>query len=247
MISLLVAIIAFAGSATGSETAARLYNEANALYRAGHYAAAVERYEQALATGLGNARLHYNLGNAAFKADQLGRAIVAYERALHLDPGDEDARVNLALANTRKVDRVEPEEHNVVTRAATAVYRALGPGSLAVASSACLFGLALLGVVWLLRPLARTVCVSLGSALLVAGLLCLALLAAKIEDRNRPEAVIIVEAVDGRSGPGGEFLKVFTLHEGTKVGLERSEGPWIQVRLLNGIGGWLPISALTRL
>ncbi len=247
MISILLTLAAIAGSVTGSEVTAGLYNEGNALYRAGQYVAAVERYERALATGLRSARLHYNLGNAAFKAERLGQAIVAYERALRLDPDDEDARANLALANARKMDRVDPEEQNVVTRAAAAVYRSLGPGLLAVASSACLLGLAALGVAWLLRPVARTVCLSLSGVVLIAGFTSLWLLTVKIEDRNRPEAVVVAEAIDGRSGPGPDFLKVFTLHEGTKVSVERPEGRWIQVRLVNGIGGWLPIDALTRI
>ena len=95
MISILLTLAAIAGSVTGSEVTAGLYNEGNALYRACQYVAAVERYERALATGLRSARLHYNLGNAAFKAERLGQAIVAYERALRLDPDDRPRPVHV--------------------------------------------------------------------------------------------------------------------------------------------------------
>ncbi len=244
MTGLLITLLLISGSARGSGAVGDLYNEANALYRAGDYEYALERYESIVATGLRNDRLHYNLGNAAFKAGRLGRAIVAYERVLRLSPGDEDARANLVIANARKVDRVESEEQNVVTRVAKAMYRALGIGFLAVVSCLSLFGIALLGIVRLLRPSARTFCAASGGIVFVVGVISLALLLTKVEDRNRPEAVIVAEQADGRSGPGEDFLKVFTLHEGTKVGVERSEGRWTQVRLPNGIGGWLPAVVL---
>jgi len=240
-------VLVAASSATAAQDATRLFNKANALYREGDYAGAVEKYRQCEATGVLNASLFYNLGNAAYKSNQLGLAIVAFERSLRLRPGDVDARANLALANARIVDRFDPEMENVLTRAAGVVYGALGAGSLAVAASLCLFGLSLVGGLWLLQPERKAVCLAGGLLFLVMGGGSLGLFAMKMEEHHREEAVIVSQAIDGRSGPGNEFLKVFTLHEGTKVTIDRFESGWFQIRLVNGIAGWLPRDAVMRI
>lgn len=79
---------------------------------AGNFAAAAERAEQADPALAAKAR--YNQGNALFRADRLEQADEAYQAALALDPGDEQARANLAFTRRkmeekkRKQDRRDP-------------------------------------------------------------------------------------------------------------------------------------------
>ena len=54
-----------------------------------------------------------------------------------------------------------------------------------------------------------------------------------------PQGIVLADEAIGRSGPGRDFLQVFTLHEGTKVEIERVEGGWLLVRLRSGLGGWI--------
>src|SRR5690606_23557343 len=63
-----------------------------ALYRAGDYAAAAERF----AKGDGAAD-HYNRGNALARSEQLEAALEAYEQALERQPDLEPAQRNKAL------------------------------------------------------------------------------------------------------------------------------------------------------
>ncbi|SEN64113.1 Ca-activated chloride channel family protein [Pseudomonas sp. ok272] len=63
-----------------------------ALYAAGEYAAAAERFAQG-----SDARAHYNRGNALAKSGELEAAIDAYEQALELQPDLRPALVNKAL------------------------------------------------------------------------------------------------------------------------------------------------------
>lgn len=74
------------------------FSAANALVDAGHYAEAVQMYEQLAAQGAANAALVYNLGNAYFLQGDANRARDAYERAAQLAPRDADIRHNLELA-----------------------------------------------------------------------------------------------------------------------------------------------------
>lgn len=244
-----VLLVVFLGARASAEMAgAALYNEANAFYRAGKYAEAVEQYEAVLRQGVRNGHVYYNLGNAYFKAGQIGRAILAYERALRLMPGDEDVAANLRFVNAMKVDREPEGKENVVVRFLRRIYRALSANGLAVFCSICLFCLAGAGAGWLFSPRRRMLWVSLLVLLGVGFFGAGALMTFKVHDREGVErAVILSEEVVGRSGPGKDYLQVFTLHEGTRVTIEREEGGWLLVRLSNGIGGWVPVEGMEQI
>ena len=71
------------------------------------------------------------------------------------------------------------------------------------------------------------------------------LLGAKIHQREAVlRAVILAEEAVARSGPGPDYLQVFSVHEGTAVVIEREEADWTLVRLPNGVGGWVPGESL---
>ncbi len=78
----------------------------NDYYQKQQYDKAVQAYNKVLNEGYESAELYYNLGNAYYRKGNLGYAILNYERALKLSPGDDDIRHNLALANSRTIDRI---------------------------------------------------------------------------------------------------------------------------------------------
>ncbi len=240
-----LAFLLFTGAAGGAGTGARIYNEANALYGQGEFKKAAVRYEEVVSRGVRNGYVFFNLGNAYFKAGETGRAILAYERALRLMPDDEDVIANLRFVNAVKVDRSPDDSANLVTRFLSSGYGLLSADVLAVSGSVCLYLAAAAGVFWLLVPSRRSLCIGLlvlaGMGLGGSG----ALLTYRVYSENAvSEAIVISDKVRGRSGPGDDYLLVFTIHEGTKVTIERVEERWFLVRLPNGIGGWLPGNSL---
>lgn len=77
------------------EAAARFQDpqwQGEALYRAGDYAGAAERFARA-----DSAIAHYNRGNALAKGNELEAALDAYDQALERDPGLAPAQQNRAL------------------------------------------------------------------------------------------------------------------------------------------------------
>ncbi len=235
----------FPGAVCGDGTGASIYNEANALYGQGEFRKAAGRYEEIVSRGVRNGYVFFNLGNAWFKAGETGQAILAYERALRLMPDDEDVLANLRFVNALKVDRSPDGNVNLATRILSSVDRLLSADVLAVSGSVCLFLAAFAGVIRLLAPSRRSLWIGL---LVLAGMgLCgsVALLTNRIYSENAAsEAIVLADEVRGRSGPGDDYLLVFTIHEGTKVTIERVEERWYLVRLPNGIGGWLPGNSL---
>ena len=81
--------------------------QANEAYGQEDYIKAIELYEQTLREQGVSSDLYYNLGNAYYKHNEFAKAILNYERALLLNPGNEDARFNLEMANTHIVDKID--------------------------------------------------------------------------------------------------------------------------------------------
>ena len=71
-------------------------------------------------------------------------------------------------------------------------------------------------------------------------LFALGILVHKIRyDATITEAIVMTEKADAFSGPGEDNTHIFTIHEGTKIVVERSQDDWNLVRLSSGAGGWI--------
>ena len=222
-----IAVLLFVGTAGSAGTVAQVYNEANALYRQGEFREAASRYEEVVSQGVRNGNVFFNLGNAWFKAGEIGQAILAYERALKLMPGDEDVLLNLQFVNARKEDKSPEEDDNLPTRVLSSAYRVLSADVLAVLSSISLFLMSAAAVLWLYSTSRRSLWIGLlvlaGAGLCGSGSL---LTYRAYSETSASEAIVLADEVQGRSGPGNDYLLVFTIHEGTKVAVERLESRW---------------------
>ncbi|OPX23993.1 MAG: hypothetical protein B1H02_04400 [Candidatus Latescibacteria bacterium 4484_107] len=228
-------------SHAAEDDAVALYNQAGKAYEAEQYEEAVALYEKITKMGIQDGRVFYNLGNAYFKAGQLGKAILYYERARRLLPRDEDIEANLRFVRLLKVDKEPPEERNVVVRFVLNLYDAFSLNGLAKAASGLYILMMLSGIGWILygrrfRSIFASILIILGAVFVpVFGALAFKIHAEVFVK----EAIVISDEVDARSGPGAGHTKIFAVHEGTKVRLERRDGDWALVRLNSGIRGWI--------
>ncbi|MGC4000579.1 MAG: hypothetical protein QM767_25290 [Anaeromyxobacter sp.] len=236
MITLLLAAALAAAPAERAEAAAAL-EAANAAYLAGDFQAAAGGYQALLDAGWDGPALHLNQGNARLRLGHRGAAAASFLRALRLDPGDADARANLALAQAGNVDRVvgaagQPLLQRLVARTGDALATAL------FAAPWALLWLALA-----LRrragPGARGVLTGLAVVCALAAAAGGALLAARAADRRVPVAVVTAPASPVREGPEPALKPAFELHEGTPVRLLELRGQAARVQLENGLEGWV--------
>jgi tetratricopeptide (TPR) repeat protein len=216
------------------------FNRGNDLYREGKYTEAVASYERAIAMGATDPALYYNLGNAYFKDGRIGKAILYYERALRLSPRDEEIRLNLRFANLRKVDK-ETAESGVISGIIAWVDGLMSLNGWYLLST-IFYLLAIgsgIGLLFLTGNL-RHFCYRLLVTILVLLTLGGGVFFLKLRATVWTEAAIVVTAeAEAMSGPGGDYTKVFTLHEGTKVIIQRRSAGWALVRLASGLGGWV--------
>jgi tetratricopeptide (TPR) repeat protein len=227
------------GSAARS---ASLFDEANAAYLAGDLARAGASYEALLEEGVASAELETNLGATYLREGKRGLAALHLERALFLDPGDEDARADLAEARRAAVDRLEGE-----TEAREAVVRVLSPLpgrpaaiALVILWTAAwgLFAAHLLRAGRPLLPLSMAAfALSVLAALVTAG-------AAAWHSVALRRAVVVAAATPAREGPSERTATHFEVHEGTAVRIEDEEAGFRRIKLANGLVGWVPAASV---
>jgi hypothetical protein len=205
----------------------------------------VAAYQELRDQGVRSSDLFFNLGDAYVRTGSLGSAIWAFEEALVLDPGNEDARYNLAA--TRKQ----------AARLAHAADAAEAPGqerdplwvrivtSLSASVETWLFVGAYLGLFALLfwrlwaRAERRSGLTIGATALAVAVLLTGALLIGRVQLDRLSFGVVLPDAVEVREGADPGARASFSLHAGARVRLVDSDQDWVRVRLGNGLEGWV--------
>ncbi len=225
------------------------FDEGNRRYQEGDYAGAAELYQRILESGVESGELHYNLGNAWFRLGELGPAILHYERARRIMPRDDDLMANLALARSLTVDQVTPLPGFWLFRVARWWVDLLSrPALAAVVTLAWLTAMAALIVVVIGRgdslPIwSRRTAAAAGIVTLVFGL---SLAARELEVGRPDEAVIMAEEAAVHSAPSGDDeLLIFTVHEGTRVRVERRSDAWVEIVLEDGKVGWVRSGQLT--
>ncbi len=225
-----------------------LFDQGNRLYQEGDFGGAAASYEAVLEGGFESAEVYYNLGNAHFRLGELGLAVLNYERAARLNPRGEDIQANLALVGRMLQDRIEPLPRFWVLSVAdwwmTLIPRGwLGPivalGYLALGVAAVLLVLG-----WpsgWRAGLRRAVHACLAATVLLGG----TLLVRETGLGRAEEAVVMSTEARVLSAPSEEGgLTVFTVHEGTRVRIDRRAEGWVEVVLADGRVGWLPRDAL---
>ncbi|MBN1780109.1 tetratricopeptide repeat protein [bacterium] len=238
----------FMAAGLSADSRQHLFEKGNTLYTEGKFEEALRAYMEILDMGYENGPLYYNIGNCYYKAGHIGRAILNYERARKLMPSDEDLKANMSIAQLSVVDQFEVSPDFIGIQLLHAFYYTL-PKRLQITLFLATYVLFMGVLIW--RLLTRS---SMGMFLLRqftwifgAFFLVLALsLAGRIADEQRSvEAIILADKVDVMNKPvkeGGEVAG--SLHEGTKVRLDRSYEDWVEIILPDRHVGWVPKSAL---
>jgi tetratricopeptide (TPR) repeat protein len=227
-----------------------IISEGNRHYMNREFDLAARCYTNVIVRGFESAELYYNLGNANYKQNKLAEAILYYEKALLIEPGDEDIRLNLALANARIIDKIDSIPDFFLKRWVGYFQGLLSPNHWGVLSL-LLFILALTGfTVFLIsnRFSIRKGSFTTGIILLIASMTGLILMFSRIQKiQQHHNAIIMVPSVNARSSPDEQSTNVFVLHEGTKVMLMDSVKNWNEIGIADGNKGWVPGKVLGKI
>ena len=237
MSPLLLALSLAAGAPTTPADAEAAFEAATARYLQGDWAGAAAGYERIAEAGFTSAPLFTNLGSAYLRSGRIGWAVLSYERALRLSPGDREARADLELARAGTVDRpVGGGEEPFLDRLAAR----LPDGGVTAAFAVPWLGLWGL-LLWRRRSFGQARAL-LGAAAVGVALLAAAgggLLALRARSERTPRAVVVVRVSPARESPEAAIQPAFELHEGTTVRVLEARGPFLRIRLQNGLEGWV--------
>ena len=229
-------------------TQVEFYQEGNRLYQEGDFEGALASYLRLVEAGFESGEVYYNIGNTYFKLGDVAPSILYYERARRLLPGDEDVQANLDLARSLTVDEIEPLPRFWLF-SAVQWWVGLLPRTLLIAVVAASY-LVGTGVVLLLilkrgaqvAVWGRRIVLASGVVFFLFGL---NLAVREFELGRAQEAVVLQPQVDVLSAPlDDETLTIFTVHEGTKVRIDRFSEEWAEVALEDGRVGWVPVGVL---
>lgn len=219
------------------------FDEGNRLYQAGDFDGALDRYRRILDAGLESGDLHYNIGNTYFRLGELGPAILHYERARRLMPGDDDLLANLALARSLTADEIVPRPRFWLFRLVDWWVGLLPRAGLlwlvALAWVTAVAGAALV----VLRPMARAGAWARRTALAAAAVTVVFgvnLVVREMDLGAAAEAIVMADEAQVQSAPSDDpALRIFAVHEGAKVRMDRRSGDWVEIVLEDGSVGWM--------
>ena len=220
--------------------AALAFDEGNQHYAEGAYQEALTVYEKALEKGYDGGALYYNMGNAYYRLDELGQAIRHYEKARRFIPDDPQLLHNLEIARAQINAPFSSLPtpfwatwwKRYVTRTGAMVF--FVAGLLFYVAAAFLLG----HRIWTgtRNPWHRRAL----SATLVVGLLLLSIAFAASLDRSLDrQAVMIANQTALRSAPQDEAPSDLDIHEGVLLDVLDQQDGWLEVRLPNGVTGWI--------
>lgn len=207
----------------------------------------VGAYEQLIAAGIDNAAIQHNLGNAHFRLRQLGPSILHYRRAQRFDPSNAAIQANLRYARERVEPFLKPAgESELLDRLLFWNQRTSLQHRFWLASLSSLLGWMGL-TLWLWRP--RRGLLWLALALVGIGLANAGAIGWQLSsERARPAAVVVSDSAPLRTGRGEGFEPVLAtpLGAGVEGHIQNERAGWVELRLADGVSGWLPVEAIAR-
>lgn len=228
--------------------AVRLLDEGNRLYAEGAFSEALETYEAALGHGVVSGALFHNMGNAYYRLDKFGQALRHYEKAHRILGDDPQLLHNLQTVGTQVGTPFsalpgpfwEAPWKKYVVRKGPGVF--FGLGGLLYVIAAILFGHRIwtgIRAAWHRRALA--VSLSLGILLIVVAF------AVSVDAVRDHRAVVIVREASLTDSLDAEVDAEVTVPEGVIVDVLSTQGDWAEVRLPNGVTGYLPRPAIGKI
>lgn len=219
-----------------AQTPASLFDEGIQYYRSQEYAKAAETFEKSAEKGVCNPSLYYNIGNAWLKAGQVGKAVLWYERAKRLAPSDPDLKFNLAHARTLVKDQAEASDD---------IFETLFFWERMVRFfwvQTVLIGISILFCFWAGIRIWRRQSVFAGPGNILAALFVMVSFVTVVHyymELKRPFAVIVEKEAAVRSGTSPSAVKLFTLHEGSKVRVVDRKNGHVKIMFSKEKKGWI--------
>lgn len=221
---------------------------ANSAYDNSDFRTAIEGYLKLLEKGIRTPEIYHNLGNAYFKTEQIGLAIAAFRHCLKIDHSYEPARENLEYVRKFAVDKVEEKPKGFLFNIWYGITGIFSPGGYFIFTIAVFWALIGLLSVFILGFGKKELLTYLLILLAILFIISSAITYSVVDDElNTKWGVLTATSAELREGPGEDFEKIFTGHEGLEFKILSQRQNYYLVELRNGLKGWIKSSLLTEI
>lgn len=225
-----------------------IFKQANEAYKEGEFNKALKLYTSIEKAGETSAELNYNIANCYYRLNKVGYAVLNYEKALKQDPSLEDAQINLSRAQKLTVDKIEQLPQPGVVRVYKGFLNMLNTEGWASVSLlfVFLFFIFILIINFSKNSAIRKPLFMVNTINLLLALLTLVFTFSS-SYYDKEELVLVKDNAYIKSEPTKSGKDLFILHEGTKVQLKQDNNAWIQIKLSDGLIGWVEKGAFKKI
>jgi len=227
---------------------ADIWQQANQSYDDNEFVTAIEGYRTVLERGNKSAIVYYNLGCAYFKDSQIGLAIASFRHSLKSDPSFAPARENLEYARRFVIDKVEQKPRGFLLNTWYTMAGITSPQNQFILTIFAYWLLCLVLTFIILGSPHKEILIYLLILLAIIFIMGVTLTHFAIDDKvNTDWGVVTVASVELREGPGEDFEKIFTGHEGLECKIISRRQEYYLIELVNGLKGWIEKHSLTEI
>ena len=210
--------------------------QAQTAIKKGERANALAAYEALNKDGFEDADLHYNIGTLLFQEQKLGPAIFHLEQAYRSAPFDSTIHDNLLKARASRMENT-PDDHQSIALWKKCLLAF--PFHIGLLVWAILLGIGWLGLMGLLlRKSPQTKIKTLGSVLLITGMLSTGLMSLRHDLDERRYAALTGNDISGQSAPSEKAESSFMAQEGAYGEILEAQSDYIRLRLQSGLEAW---------
>jgi tetratricopeptide (TPR) repeat protein len=215
---------------------------ANKAYNKEKYNDAITLYNKVLTSGMESADLYYNLGNCYYRLNNFPLAILNYERAKKLDPVDADIDMNLKIANTKIIDKIETVPQLFFIKWWIMLSNLFSYDDWAII---CIIAIVIFFISLFIYLASHTYSLKkftfwLSISMILVTFFSVHFALKQYNNINASNhAIIFTPTVTVKSSPDEKAADKFVIHEGTKVEILDELNNWVKIKIANGSNGWV--------
>ncbi len=216
--------------------------DAEKAYDSKNFKISIQHYQKLINEGYKSYQLYFNLGNSYYRNNELGKAIYYYELASKSNPADDDIKINLAIATSKTIDKVNSKENFFITAIKTNILLSFSTFTWSIFTISFISLASILFFIFINSNNILIKRISFIGTCFCFILFTLSYFLGYTSLKSKSEnkfAIITSKEIKILNEPTISGISKFNLHEGTKIRIVENKGEWILIKLDNGNEGWI--------